>query len=388
MALTIEELFDSSKSRYRLKSVAGSTGFKNFVSWIQFTEDIKTVGFLKGSELIITTGLNSSGKTWIYEFISELIRQNSAGLIINTGNYIRESDITKEVIDLCNDNDFPLFIMPWEIRLSDIMQDYCNRVLIHSREQDDRTRLVNLILHEPKRISEDMSELQQAGFLKYTGYQVMMFKLSGISYEYDHLKKYRFKIEGILSHICNEYHVFEENDKIIVLVLNNNNSVVKRIAEVVHENEIKLMIFCGDWVNEINKAYLSYNQAEISCMYGVYEKKNVVFFEDIGVYRILSMVKETYILKSIAEETLGKLMEYDKKKSGSLIETLEYYLKYDGSVRMVAEKLYAHRNTINYRIKKIREILGKDLEHMEVRFQIQMAFYIMRYMDMSENDKR
>ncbi len=381
MALTIEELYDSSKSKYRLKYVAGNNGFKNFVSWVQFTEDIKTVGFLKGGELIITTGLNRSEKQWIYEFISELIRQNSAGLIINIGNYIKIEDISLDVIELCNREKFPLFLMPWEIRLSDIMQDYCNRVLLHSKEQDDRTRMIQCILHEPKRILEEMSELDKVGFSKYGGYQVLLIQISEGGY--DNLRKYKLRIDRICSQVYEKYHIYEEKDKLVVLVFPEDLFIVKKMVKAIETSEKKLMIFCGDLMKEIGQAYLSYEQAEIASMYGIYEKKRVVFFEEIGIYKILSMIKETYLLETIVEETLGKLLEYDRHKSGALIETLEIYMKYDGSVRLVAEHLFTHRNTINYRVKKIREILQQDIDKMEMKFKIQLAFYVIKYLKIS-----
>ena len=69
MSITLFDLFNQSKSQYKLKLIAGEAGLKNVVSWAQFTEDIMTVSFLKGSELILTTGLNANNRKWIYEFV-------------------------------------------------------------------------------------------------------------------------------------------------------------------------------------------------------------------------------------------------------------------------------------------------------------------------------
>ena len=40
--------------------------------------------------------------------------------------------------------------------------------------------------------------------------------------------------------------------------------------------------------------------------------------------------------------------------------------------------MYTHRNTINYRIRKIKEILNSEIETPEERFQYQLAFHIKK----------
>ena len=51
------------------------------------------------------------------------------------------------------------------------------------------------------------------------------------------------------------------------------------------------------------------------------------------------------------------LEEYDRKHGTGLVETLEVMLQNGGSKKQTAEKLYLHRNTMMYRVKKIEEIL-------------------------------
>ena len=44
------------------------------------------------------------------------------------------------------------------------------------------------------------------------------------------------------------------------------------------------------------------------------------------------------------------------------MDTLQSYLKHDGSIQAVAAELYTHRNTVLYRIGNIRKILGNELK--------------------------
>ncbi|WP_018701876.1 helix-turn-helix domain-containing protein [Anaeromusa acidaminophila] len=52
------------------------------------------------------------------------------------------------------------------------------------------------------------------------------------------------------------------------------------------------------------------------------------------------------------------------------------YLEQDGSVQAVAKLTYVHRNTINYKLKKIRELTGCDLARSEERLQLMLALKI------------
>ena len=58
------------------------------------------------------------------------------------------------------------------------------------------------------------------------------------------------------------------------------------------------------------------------------------------------------------------------------VETLQSYLKHNGSIQAVAAELYTHRNTVLYRIGNIRKILGNELKTPEERLPYQIAFYI------------
>ena len=73
---------------------------------------------------------------------------------------------------------------------------------------------------------------------------------------------------------------------------------------------------------------------------------------------------------------------YDKKHDSNYLETLELYLKYNGSIQAVAEAMFTHRNTVIYRITNIKKLLGTELDTTEERLVYQVAFYIR---NMQEN---
>ncbi len=96
----------------------------------------------------------------------------------------------------------------------------------------------------------------------------------------------------------------------------------------------------------------------------------------MGFYKILFSIEDTEILSSYVDEILGPLERYDKEHNAEYIETLHSFIKNDRSILRVAEERYTHRNTINYRIQKIKKIIGCDLKNTEELFPYQVAFYI------------
>jgi len=382
MSITLYDLYHQSKSKYKLKLIAGEAGLKNVVSWVQFTEDIMTISFLKGSELILTTGLNANNTQWIYEFVKELIDQKSTGLIINIGNYIVEADIKEEIKDMCNKNEFPLFIMPWEIRLSDIMQDFCSQLLRDSRDQDNITIALKEIIFHPANASSYFSELNSYNYYQNETYSILAIYFNNMKMLEDKPKHNFINITNILIKEEFDYHMYLDGKMIIIIMHQVDKQILERIVERLEKYKPITRIGIGDISDSIHSIALSYHQAVSALSAAKYKDIRTCYFKSLGMYRILFFVSDVAILEKIYKESLDILEEYDINKGSNLLETLELYVRYDTSIQLVAEKTFTHRNTVNYRVKKIKELLNDDISTMESKCKLQMAFYIKNYLQL------
>lgn len=72
------------------------------------------------------------------------------------------------------------------------------------------------------------------------------------------------------------------------------------------------------------------------------------------------------------ERVLGDLLT-DQRFDGQLIETLHVYLRTDGSVREAAARLHLHPSSVKYRVGVLREMVGRQLEDREQRFELELA---------------
>jgi purine catabolism regulator len=104
------------------------------------------------------------------------------------------------------------------------------------------------------------------------------------------------------------------------------------------------------------------------------ETMQLLYFPDLSIYRLLFQIEHNPELIAFQEEMLGPLLA--QENSRELIHTLETYFRHNSNVSQSAEALFIHRNTLNYRLERIAEMLNQDLEKPETRLALQLALYI------------
>ena len=53
-------------------------------------------------------------------------------------------------------------------------------------------------------------------------------------------------------------------------------------------------------------------------------------------------------------------------------------MKHNGSVQDTAEELFVHRNTVNYKIKKIEALLNVDITKLSVRNDLALGLLVAK----------
>ena len=98
-----------------------------------------------------------------------------------------------------------------------------------------------------------------------------------------------------------------------------------------------------------------------------------VRFDDLGVYRLLIGNEDLGEVERYVRHWIGSLLNYDQQRSADLVRTLSHYLDRGGNYEATAGSLIVHRNTLKYRLQRIRQISGLDLSDPEVCFNLQLA---------------
>jgi DNA-binding PucR family transcriptional regulator len=91
----------------------------------------------------------------------------------------------------------------------------------------------------------------------------------------------------------------------------------------------------------------------------------------------LVLTQNPRLAERFVAHSLGRLVDPKVRNRVQLLETLESYLV-RGSVKEAASALGLHRHTVLYRLDKLRELLGGDLEIPATRLRLQLALEIRK----------
>ena len=106
-------------------------------------------------------------------------------------------------------------------------------------------------------------------------------------------------------------------------------------------------------------------------------KNMIVDYRELGAYQLLLSIDDKEVMKRYFDDVLGKLEKMDSDNGSDYMEFLKVYLTCNCNINDTADKLFIHRNTVVYKIKKINELLDCDLSEIEVRVRLYLA--IMMY---------
>ncbi|BCB76687.1 hypothetical protein GCM10022251_50410 [Phytohabitans flavus] len=96
----------------------------------------------------------------------------------------------------------------------------------------------------------------------------------------------------------------------------------------------------------------------------------VVVFDELGVRRLLFQVPDVGELRRFAREVLGGLGD-------EYLITLRCYFRENNSPQRASRILHVHPNTVNYRIRRVAELTGHDLDSYRDRLALQVALEIL-----------
>lgn len=130
-------------------------------------------------------------------------------------------------------------------------------------------------------------------------------------------------------------------------------------------------------VTDLDDIAGAYDQASRALAIGrdVQGRGAVAHFDELGAYRVLSLVEDRAELDAFASEVLGELAE-DTPTAADLRQTLQVLLEAGGNVAEAARRLHFHYNTLRYRIDKLSSIVGPFTTDARVRLDVHLALLV------------
>ncbi|WP_027005614.1 PucR family transcriptional regulator [Conexibacter woesei] len=102
-------------------------------------------------------------------------------------------------------------------------------------------------------------------------------------------------------------------------------------------------------------------------------KPMVATYRDLGSFQLLLSLQDSDALRLFCESLLGPIETGEGHYGGELMRSLEAFIECNGQWEAAARRLYCHRHTLRYRIRKIEELTGRDLASARDRIEFWLA---------------
>lgn len=380
MAHTLEEIYLTRKNKYSMELVAGQQGMKAIISWVHTVESEELVPFLKRRELVVITGIRIKNDEELISLVKKLQDKNIAGIIINIGPYIEH--VPQELITFCDQKEFPLFTIPWEIRLVELSHDICRSIFENEKKDESIVEaFLDGMLFADKR-EESLKKLSRQGFEEGTVFQLFACKISGGMEEKfnDAMDNLYYFTEKILNEIGKKYILLIEKKMLHVVLADYHPEEVKFFAKAISDIQLhygyKAFWGINPATSDFEQLAQYFEKTDILLQLAQKRDLHMAYYENLEIYKLLLSVNNRKVLEDYHKNTVGKLKEYDRLNQTDLFHLLCRYFSSSGKIQNLAEENYVHRNTIHYQLTKIEKIMGIHLENWDDRIKIHLSLLI------------
>ena len=135
----------------------------------------------------------------------------------------------------------------------------------------------------------------------------------------------------------------------------------------------------GTSVSNIKDLARSYKEAQVALEVGrIFDnEKNVISYENLGIGRLIYQLPTTLCEMFLSEVfKRGSLESLDRET----LATIQCFFENNLNVSETSRKLFVHRNTLVYRLEKIRKLTGLDLREFEHAITFKVALMVKKYL--------
>lgn len=388
----------------KMTLVAGKSGINKVIRWIHVVESPQVSEWVKGGELLFITGVVIKNDVGILlKFVNDLIDRNLSGLVINTGPYIKETP--REVKELADKFDFPIFELPFEVKLIDVTQSISRAIFMNKVEHESmHSFMKEIIMGDSLFTDEILNRASAYGYNPNKIYCAFVVDIDNFKNfikqnkinEEDTIIEIKQNIEQIILSVMNKWnrkvlYVIQGDSIILMMPIREvrdkhdetaaiGEDIIKSVQEKLKNLTVSIGI--GNKWSELKDLRKSVSQAQkaLKIIKICGEKSSLREYRKLGIYRIFFDGNRQSEMKEIYYETLGKLIDYDSKNETNLVKTLEAYLSEGANLGKAAEKLFIHRNTMKYRMSRMEEILECNLRDINTLFDFNEALKIGKFL--------
>ncbi|TFF01734.1 PucR family transcriptional regulator [Pseudomonas sp. BCA14] len=382
---------------------AGEAGRDNRVRWPYVAENSGIAEWVLGGELVFVTGINHPrDDANLLQLLEEACQRQVAGVVILTGPaYIQA--IPQRVLEAAEAAGMPLIEQPYSLKMVLVTQAI-GSALIQSEQlgrsqHDVLERLLagdyqslDLLLHRAGQLGMPLAGQWQVVQLQLEGSELLFAQGEAAQVEtqlarqHEHIDR---QLRQFLLHYptsppalgrAGQWTLLLPAIDAVTAMVNRQQLVMWLNSLNVRLAPLKLFIGLSAAPHPLTRLAQAQDEARqaLAAARRFSERAGLCVYDELGVLKLLSGVRDRALLDQFLNERLGPLLRHDLHHGPNLMPTLEAWFHENGNLVAAAQRLAVHRNTLTHRVQRIEALSGLTLDNAYDRLDIGIALMIWR----------
>jgi purine catabolism regulator len=370
--LTVASLIDE----LGLELVSGREAAQTHVRWVHSTELADPTPWLKGGELLLTTGLQLNGPRSQRALIDRLAEHEIAGLGFGTG--FSHKHLPAALVAAARKHEFPVFEVPYELPFIAITERAFAHLLDERYEMLQRNMVGDLLAEALAGhvYPEDLqARLRPFGIGEQVA--VLAFAVADPSAAAALVERLleRRRVAGLVAIrgglVC-----------AVIDPVGAAGSTPPQPVELARAIRAELAARFGEVRAAASRAAATHSLRmafhEARCALEAVRLRNgsapeVASYEDLGAFQLLLSLQDDDALNSYCRSVLGPIEQGEGDYGEELVRSLDVFIEHNGHWEKAANALYCHRHTLRYRIRRIEQLTGRNFSNARDRIEFWLA---------------
>lgn len=380
---------------HNAKLVAGRKGIDKVVSWV-YAKHTKTITpWVRGGEFILVSGYEyGMDEEGLLQLVEEASMNKISCILIEGG--INFKEISSKVIKKADEEGIPLVFVNGVISFLNVTRDISDFILENRYLNKSNISLLDQLLNSSSLSRQEVNQLFYGSGISPDCYFIVgSFSISDNKYtknmadtivnlsrslkkytgalfeELGHKELYRIIFESV------DYLIYSDNEEDLLSIVED----LKKIRTLLdtQQDDYNIYLSFSSVIHDVMNISNGFREASFTgeLLHKKLLPKMVKGFSDVGSYQMIFYIEDKKKLLDFRNHYLVELYKVDQESSSQLLETLREYLIQNGNMLQTAKKLFIHRNTLQYRMDKIKAIINIDFNDFIIRRDLQNAFMIL-----------
>jgi sugar diacid utilization regulator len=378
--LTVRDIMKLENLR-NFQLVSGEGGLDRFVSRtgivdFEFVPDLaldRPVIFEENSFVLSSLLFAQGDEEILYKAIHKLIEMGVSGLAYKDVIF---KELPKNVIELSNREDFPIFVFDDGVYFEDAIADLSIAI-----REDSQLTVIELKIRELVKQDYSRNEVRVVSeriFPKFAEY-VMVFLCSARTRQTQLCIDRVYRRCAINRNAPSDMAICRYGKDLFIVISaehQNTNKYFSVFRDVLFNCSLSTAdIICG--VSTVKQSWLDLDTALRESIYAhsacdIFQKE-LLSFSNLGIYQFLLPCEQNNHLNSFVNRYLDPIILEESEQNRKHMETAIAYIVNGGQLKETAEKLNIHENTARYRISKLKEKLDPKVTEYEFFANLYLA---------------